>query len=97
MRRRSNASRLKRRIADLEACEDGRFYDQAAGCLASLGGADPESLDAGLTTEDSQILRFLIERIAESKYSPNALAKPTADERGRAMQVLTRLVSQYAK
>jgi hypothetical protein len=97
MRRRSNASRLKRLIADLEACEDRRFYDQAAGCLASLGGADPENLDAGLTTEDSQVLRFLIERIAESKYSPNALAKPTADERGRVMQVLTRLVSQYAK
>ena len=97
MCRRSEAGRLKRLIADLEACEDGRFYDQAADCLASLGGADPESLGEGIPNADAEVLRSLSERIAESKYSPIALAKPTADERGRVIQVFTCLVSQYAK
>ena len=46
---------------------------------------------------DSQTLRALTERIAESKYSPNAVLKPTAEERGRVIQVLKLLVSQYAK
>ena len=99
MLRRANSRRLTRLIADLENCEDSSFYDQAAGCLISVVGGDVESWDgiSGLMDPDRQILSSLTERISESKYSPNAVLKPTTEERGRVMQVLKLLVSQYAK
>lgn len=96
---RAEAIRIREAIAELAICEDARFYDLASGCLVSIVGGDAENvgLISGLTDTEKEIIRVLLERAAESKYSSHAGVSPTLDERGRVNQVLSRLVSHYAK
>jgi len=99
MQKRAEAIRIREAITELAICEDACFYDQASSCLVSIVGGDTENIGiiSGLTDTEKEVIRGLMERAAESKYSSHAGVKPTPDERGRVNQVLSRLASQYAK
>ncbi len=99
MQKRAEAIRIREAIAELAICEDARFYDQASSCLVCIVGGDAENIGiiSGLTDTEKEVIRGLLERAAESKYSSHAGVKPTPDERERVNQVLSRLASQYAK